>query len=94
MKSKFDEFKGITWYKNPTEPAYRNSRSTIYAYIGKQTHGKPFLRLVTQYKDNRWLFIKKVQVSVDGEVFTLTVADDGYRFEGDNGYGGILGMAG
>ena len=50
---------------------------------------KLFLRFVTQYKDKSWLFIKKVQVSVDGEVFTLTTANDGYRFEGDNGYGGI-----
>ena len=89
LKSNFDQFKGVTWYHHPTEPAYVNSRSTIYAYIGKRTHGKPFLRLVTQYKAKSWLFIKKVQVSVDGEVFTLTVADKGYQFEGDNGYGGI-----
>lgn len=88
LKPKVDEFKGITWYKHPSEPAYRNSRSSIYAYIGKRTYGDPFLRLVTQYTDDSWLFIKKVQVNVDGEVFTLTVADS-YRFEGDNGYGGI-----
>ena len=88
LKPKVDEFKDITWYKHPSEPAYRNSRSSIYAYIGKRSYGDPFLRLVTQYKDDSWLFVEKVQVNVDGEVFTLTVAD-GHRFEGDNGYGGI-----
>lgn len=88
LKPKIDEFKGITWYRHPSEPAYRNSRSSIYAYIGKRTHGDPFLRLVTQYSSDSWLFVKTVQVNVDGDVFTLTVAD-GYRFEGDNGYGGI-----
>jgi len=83
-----DEFKGITLYKHPSQPAYTNSRSSIYAYIGKRAYGDPFLRLVTQYTDDEWLFVKKVQVNIDGEVLTLTVAD-GYRFEGDNGYGGI-----
>ena len=88
LKARTDQFKGVTWYSHPTEPAYRNSRSTIYAYIGKRNGGSPFLRLVTQYKSDSWLFVEKVQVSVDGKVSTLTVAD-GYRFEGDNGYGGI-----
>ena len=88
LKPKVDEFKGITWYKHPSQPAYTNSRSSIYAYIGKRAYGDPFLRLVTQYTDDEWLFVKKVQVNIDGEVLTLTVAD-GYRFEGDNGYGGI-----
>lgn len=83
-----DEFKGVTWYSHPDKPWSKRSRSTIYAYIGKRSFGGPFLRMVTNYTADDWLFVKKVQVNVDGEILNLTVADR-YRFEGDNSSGDI-----
>jgi hypothetical protein len=88
LKPRYDEFQSTTWYSHPNEPRYRNSRSSIYLYIGHKKGSRPKLRLVTQYTGDNWLFIERVMINIDGKVHVWTVGGYG-KFERDNGGGGI-----
>ena len=66
-----DKFNDVSFYTHHNSPAYLNSRSTIYVFIGISKAG-PWLLMRTQYASNDWLFVNEVQVHVDGETFTLT----------------------
>src|SRR5206468_2003478 len=63
---KHDKLEKITWYKHRSSPAYVNSRTGIYLYIGKPDLGEPWLRMVVQYNADDWLFIEKYTIFTDG----------------------------
>lgn len=70
FKKNEDEFKGISFYRDPRTPNYTNV-NFIYPYIGKK--GDDFwLRLKLQYASDDWLFINKGILLVDGEQYTIT----------------------
>jgi len=80
LKKDHDSIENITWYKHKNAPT--TSRG-IYPYIG-QSGNSHWLRMVTRYKAEDWLFIDQYTVSVDG------VNHRRYgKFERDHGYGTI-----
>lgn len=88
MRKKYDDMNGITWYYDKTSPQYVNSKTNLYAYIGKEKEGKPWLRFVIQYVADDWLFIEKYIIKVDDKTYTIT--EDSYgEIKTDNGTGGI-----
>ena len=88
MRKQYDDMKGITWYYDKSSPRYVNSRTNIYAYIGKKENSSPFLRFVIQYVADDWLFIEKYIIKVDGRTYTITEEKYG-EIETDNGSGKI-----
>lgn len=88
MSKKNDEMRGITWYRDKSSPKYVNSRTSLFAYIGKEKEQAPFLRLKIQYTADDWLFIEKYIIKADDETFEIT--ENGYgEIETDNGGGDI-----
>ena len=67
---KKDEFdpKATTWYTPRSAPKYIN-RNGIYCYFGTADGLPKVLRFVVQYRADNWLFIKKVQFSIDGSPY-------------------------
>jgi hypothetical protein len=87
MNRKHDEIRGITWYREKSSPAYVNSRSAVYLYLGKLDDGPVVSRFVVQYVADDWLFIQEIIIKADGETFTLTPEYD--EVKQDNGSGEI-----
>lgn len=83
---KKDEFdpKGTTWYKPKSAPQYTN-RNGIYLYFGEQGGKLLPLRFRIQYYADDWLFIKKVQFSIDEMAYEFYPLDT----ERDHGSGKI-----
>jgi hypothetical protein len=83
MRTSTDEFDGTTWYKDPTHPQYADNNA-LRAYIGSSpAGGPPWLRLLVRYSGERWLFVERIRVLVDGREFEL-----------EPGYGGMKRDAG
>jgi len=63
-----DDIENIIWYM-PKDALYNTEDfSMIYAYIGqKASGGKPWLRIVVQYVNDDWLFVKKFVILADGK---------------------------
>jgi hypothetical protein len=80
LKKKHDKIEEVTWYHHPNEPAYLNSRSTIYLYIGENAGGYKYLRMKIIYTSNDWLFVDKIEVWRDGKKDTMYQG----RFDRDN----------
>jgi hypothetical protein len=78
-----DEFKKTSFYSHPLTPKYNNI-DWIFPYIGKNGNNI-YLRLKLQYEDDNWLFIKKVQFLIDGEVVDFASGN----FDRDNDGGRI-----
>lgn len=70
FKKNEDEFKQITFFRDPRTPNYTNV-NFIYPYIGKKDDHY-WLRLQLQYASDDWLFISKGILLIDGEQFTIT----------------------
>lgn len=88
MRKKHDDIKGITWYTDKSTPKYYSERSDFHLYIGKESHSKPWFRMVIQYTNDDWLFIQRYIIKADGQTFEITPE----RFKGierDNGGGDI-----
>ena len=88
MRKSYDDMNGTTWYYDKASPRYLNTRTDFGAYIGKQEHGLPWLRLRILYVADDWLFIEKYIIKVDGRVYEITENKYG-EIETDNGGGGI-----
>jgi hypothetical protein len=87
MRTKYDDIREVTWYRDKTSPQYTNYNG-FYAYIGKAEGNRPWLNLSIQYAAADWLFIKKYTIKVDGQTYTIT--EDSYgEIKRDNGSGGI-----
>ena len=85
--SETDEFdpNALVWHKPKSAPKYTN-RNGIYCYF-QSNNGMPSnLRMRMQYHADDWLFIQKVQFSIDGNAFEFIPRDT----ETDSGNGGRI----
>jgi hypothetical protein len=82
-----DEFdtNALVWYKPKSAPKYTN-RNGIYCYFQSNNEMPSNLRLRMQYHADDWLFIQKVQFSIDGNAFEFIPKDT----ENDSGNGGRI----
>lgn len=80
---KKDEFdpKGYTWYIPKSAPKY-TSREGIFLYFATQDGKVQPLRFRVQYVSENWLFIRKIQFSIDGNAYEFIPSNP----EGDNRY--------
>ena len=77
----------IIWYKPQAYPYYANSRSYVLPYIGVDSYGNAWLRLVFHYTGDSWIFFKKITVSVDGQNYVKDF--DYFEVSRDNGSGDV-----
>lgn len=84
--TKKDEFspEGLTWYEPKSRPNYTNMNG-FYCYFQKTDTGVSNFRMRFQYAADDWLFIEKIQFSIDGEAYEFIPRE----VETDNGSGGI-----
>ena len=72
---KKDEFSNNTWYEHKNTPRYRNSNG-FYFYFGvNEDIGVGALRMVLQYYDDDWLFVKNIIFSIDGDNYKFVPED-------------------
>lgn len=83
----YDKVENITWYKPQAYPYYANSRSYVLPYIGVDSYGNAWLRLVFHYTGDSWIFFKKITVSVDGQNYVKDF--DYFEVSRDNGSGDV-----
>ena len=75
FKIKKDEFSDNVWYEHKNSPRYRNSNG-FYFYFGvNEEIGVGALRMVLQYYDDDWLFVKNIIFSIDGENYKFVPED-------------------
>ncbi|WP_445722144.1 hypothetical protein [Flavobacterium sp.] len=86
LRKKTDKLEGISWYQDKTSPYYIN-KNGFYLYITSSGYSYPSLRLKIQYKDDRWLFIRKYQIFVDG--IKYSIEPEYNKIQRDNGDGDI-----
>lgn len=84
FRLKHDKIQNTTFYTHRNAPAYVNSRSTVYLYIGKSGSSE-WLRMKTIYTADNWLFVDRVIAYADGVTETLTAG----RFDRDHSSGDI-----
>jgi len=80
LTKKYDKVSGHTLYKHPYSPKYVNTRSTVYLTMGSIGGGEYPLLLTTSYTASNWLFVREVQVYIDGVTYGLTTG----KFERGN----------
>lgn len=86
FRIKKDEVEGNSFLTHKAFPAYTNSRSSIFPYIGKSGNYR-WLRVQIQYVSNDWLFVEKLIFSIDGD---RTVKEfNHFDWNRDNGSGDI-----
>jgi hypothetical protein len=83
----YDKVENITWYKPQAYPYYANSRSYVLPYIGVDSYGNAWLRLVFHYTGDSWIFFKKITVSVDVQNYVKDF--DYFEVSRDNGSGDV-----
>ena len=83
----YDNVENITWYKPQAYPYYANSRSYVLPYIGVDSYGNAWLRLVFHYTGDNWILFKKITVSVDGQNYVKDF--DYFEVSRDNGSGDV-----
>ena len=72
-KDEFDP-NGLTWYKPKNASKYVNENS-IYCYFQFDNNKASNFRFRLQYLNDDWLFIQKVQFSIDGKPFEFIPND-------------------
>ena len=84
---KKDEFdpNGDVWHKPKSAPKYTN-RNGIYCYFQSNDGMPSNLRFRVQYHSDKWLFIRKVQFSIDGKAYEFIPR----KMERDSGNGGRI----
>jgi hypothetical protein len=82
-----DEFSNTNkkWYEPVNAPKYTN-RNGIYCYFQTENEIPGDLRFRVQYHAEDWLFISRVQFSIDGKAFEYIPSD----VETDSGNGGHI----
>ncbi|WP_259017117.1 hypothetical protein [Emticicia fluvialis] len=87
FRKRKDEFStsGITWYEPKSAPQFTN-RNGICLYFQTEDGIPGNLRFRMQYYADDWLFISKVQFSIDGNAFEYVPTST----ETDNGDGGKI----
>jgi hypothetical protein len=74
MRTSVDKIEGVTWYRDRSTPRFTNYNS-FHLYLGKQSHGEPWLRFRVQYNADDWLFIEPFVVVADGQRFEYDPAE-------------------
>lgn len=86
FRKRKDEFskEGKTWYEPKSAPTYVN-KNALYCYFQTENGIPNNLRFRLQYFSDEWLFIKKIQFSIDGKAYEYIPSNT----ETDNGDGNI-----
>lgn len=86
FRKRKDEFSktGKTWYEPKSAPTYVN-KNALYCYFQTENGVPSNLRFRLQYYSDEWLFIEKVQFSIDGKAYEYMPSNT----ETDNGDGNI-----
>lgn len=86
FRKRKDEFSntGKTWYEPKSAPAFVN-RNALYCYFQAENGMPSNLRFRLQYFSDEWLFVQKVQFSIDGKAYDYVPS----KTETDNGDGDI-----
>lgn len=92
IRNKYDEFQKITFYETKRETYYQpkqyGPRFNVEIYFGKNDGGNKYFRLRTGYKDDDWMFYKKVELLGDnGAILSLEI--DYPEKETDSGSSGV-----
>ncbi|WP_326984110.1 hypothetical protein VUJ46_06070 [Chryseobacterium sp. MYb264] len=87
FSKKKDEFstEDKVWYQPKSAPKYTNQNG-IYCYFQTLNNVPSNLRFRVQYYSDEWLFIKKIQFSIDGKAYEYIPLD----LETDSGDGGYI----
>ena len=87
FNSEKDEFdpSALVWHKPKNSPKYTNQNG-LYCYFQSNNKMPSNLRLRMQYHAEDWLFIQKIQFSIDGTAFEFTPR----KTETDSGNGGRI----
>lgn len=81
MKTSFDEVRGITWYRDRETPV---SGTFVEFYFGDfKTSGLGPLRFEAHFQGDDWLFVSKMTIKADEQVFPLDLGEWAH----DNGSG-------
>lgn len=70
MRTRVDEFNGITFYRHPNEPKYTDTRSYLAVYAGKKEK-RVWLRMRLNYTSDDWLFVSRAIFNIDGRIVPL-----------------------
>ena len=86
FRKRKDEFSktGKTWYEPKSAPTYVN-KNALYCYFQTENGMPSNLRFRLQYYSDEWLFIEKVQFSIQGKAYEYMPS----KTETDNGDGNI-----
>ncbi len=86
FRKRKDEFSKTkkTWYEPKSAPTYVN-KNALYCYFQTENGIPNNLRFKLQYLSDEWLFIQKVQFSLDGKAYEYIPS----KTETDNGDGEI-----
>jgi hypothetical protein len=86
FRKRKDEFSKTekTWYEPKSAPTYVN-KNALYCYFQTENGIPSNLRFRLQYYSDEWLFIEKVQFSIDGKAYEYMPS----KTETDNGDGNI-----
>lgn len=71
MSTDRDEMRNLTFYQSALS-SDRIDINSFYPYISKHDDGDYTIFLRYQYSSSDWLFIEEFNVSVDGEVYTIS----------------------
>ena len=87
FRKKHDEFSkdNKTWYEPKSAPSYTNQNG-MYCYFQVENGMPSNLRLRMQYYSDDWLFINKIQFSIDGKAYEYIPS----KMETDSGDGGNI----
>lgn len=83
MKSKTDEVRSITFYKDQNTPDYRLD-TRIYLYIGRKEN-QLWMRLYLRYYGDDWLFVDSFTIKAGDQVFEIAPRYDEFQRD-NNGY--------
>ena len=75
LSSSIDKFTKVTTYFHPSIPQSVSAGSRIRLNIVMDTSGNTSLRLGTIYNSDRWLWVNKVDVLIDGTNLAFTYGD-------------------
>lgn len=81
-----DRVERTNFYRHKSFPAYTNSRSAVFPYIGSNPY-RSWLRIQIQYTSDDWLFVESLVFSIDGEKTYKTFKH--WDWQRDNGGGDI-----
>lgn len=74
LKTRTDDFNGITFYTHPTEPRYADTRTYFLPYLAEKD-GRVWMRFQAHYTNDSWLFVESLSFNIDGLVLRFPSAN-------------------